>query len=65
MTVFEIKGTDIAFHYYANDFGKYLNTGDYVILDSRYYRVFSKTYDTFEVKWILVVEATRLTKKED
>lgn len=64
MTIFEIKGLDIAFHY-VNDFGKYLNTGDYVILDNHYYRIFSKTYDTFEDKWILVVEATHLTKKED
>lgn len=64
MTVFEVKGTSIAFHYVSN-FGKYLNTGDYVILDNRYYRIFSKTYDTFDDKWIFVIEVTYAIKKED
>lgn len=55
MTVFNVKGTDIAFHYFK-DFGKYLNSDDYVILYRRYYKICSKTYDAFDDKWILVVK---------
>ncbi len=65
MTVFKVKGTDITFQN-DSDFGKYLNSGDYVIPDRRYYKICSKTYEAFDDKWILVVEKLPIQlKKED
>jgi len=62
-TTLEIRGTDICFHSDI-DFGKNLNTGDYVILDQHYCRVFSKTYDWINDKWLVVIEVT-IKDKED
>lgn len=54
-TIFELEGTDTVFQY-DGDFGKYLSTGDFVILHQHYFRIISKTYDEFEDKWIFVIE---------
>ena len=49
----DTKGT---IEYRHSDVGKFLNVGDYIILHNVCYKIFSKTYDVWNNKWMLMVE---------